>query len=156
MPQPTIVVRVDGRITRVKIAGVIDETADLSRLDGLKGAVELDVAEVRRFNSMGVRLWTDAIRGLGKRARMTFVGCSRAVVQQLNMISNFLDNGQVASFAAPMRCEACDLEVDHLVTVDAYRARGGLPPCPCPRCHRDMELDEFDQVYLAFLRDRPG
>src|SRR5260221_414506 len=137
--------------TLVSIAGVVDEHADLSALVPLTGRIEINLRGVRRFNSVGVRVWVDAMRGLGQRGQVVFVECSTSVINQLNMITGFLGRGRVASFVAAMRCEACDADVDYLF--DRVECDDGLPVAPCPRCARAMDLDDDEAQYLLFLRE---
>lgn len=145
-------IRSDNGLTRVTIAGTIDEDADLSPLAQLSGSVELDLAGVRRINSIGIRDWIDAMRALSERCSVSFVRCSRAIVEQLNMIHGFLEHHTVRSFFAPMRCEACDRDVDQLFDRQEV-AKDGLPEVPCPSCGVPMELDEIEDTYLHFIRE---
>jgi hypothetical protein len=149
-------VRSVGGVTRVAIVGTIDEDADLTPLARLSGRVELDLAGVRRLNSIGIREWMGAMRELGGRAAITLIRCSRAVVEQLNLIHGFIADSTVASFYAPMRCEPCDQDLDHLFDRAEVERLGGLPPVPCPSCPRPMELDELEQSYLLFVRETDG
>lgn len=137
--------------TSVSISGSIEENADLTALMPLSGTVEINLRGIRRFNSGGVREWINAIRPLSGRAQLLFAECSAPVVHQLNMISGFLGRGRVVSFIGPMRCEACDLDVDHLF--EPADCEDLLPRVPCPRCGRAMELDEAEDQYLLFLRE---
>lgn len=141
------------RTTVVMIEGDIDEHADLSTLDSISGSVELNLAGVRRFNSMGVRDWIQALRGLSERGSLTCTNCSVAVVVQLNMISGFLCHATVRSFYAPMRCEGCDLHTNHLCLSDDVRAADAIEPPPCATCGAPMELDEPADAYIFFLRE---
>ena len=142
---------VRGPVHQVTVAGVIDEDADLGALAELAGAVELHLAGVRRINSVGVRMWVEAVSALDKRATLTFVGCSRAIVDQVNMIRGFLGHGTVRSFHAPMRCEPCDRDDDVLFEAAAC-AGGRLPAVACPDCGKPMVLDDLESSYLLFLR----
>jgi hypothetical protein len=146
-------VRRDGDVWRVTIAGLVDEDADLSRLEKLSGKVELNLKGVRRFNSVGTRDWVTAMQHLGKNATVVLVECSPAVIGQLNMISGFLAHGTVRSFYGPMRCPRCGLETSHLFTTRECHDSNGLPEVACPKCKSTMELDELEDSYLLFLRE---
>ncbi len=145
-------VRPEAGITRVTIAGTIDEDSDLAPLARLKGPVEIDLSGVRRLNSVGIREWMDAMRALASRSKVTFVRCSRAIVEQLNMIHGFLGHCTVVSFFAPMRCEPCDRDVDHLFDKRTVAADDGLSEVRCT-CGRVMDLDELEDSYLLFIRE---
>ncbi len=140
-----------GDKTQVRIIGTVDEDASFGALEGLGGRVEINLKGIRRFNSVGIREWVNAIRPLGERANLIFVECSPAVITQLNMISGFLGQSTVQSFYAPMLCDRCDVNVDQLVR--GRDCEDGIPPIPCPTCGADMVLDEVEDQYLLFLRE---
>lgn len=137
------------------ISGVIDENADLSPLQDLKSSnVEVNLKGVRRINSFGVRSWIDAIRQIPDATRLIFVQCPSPVVDQCNMVTGFLGHGVLQSFYAPMTCEECDEQLDQLFETEKCRELGGkLPSTPCPRCSRDMEVDDLEEQYLLFVRE---
>lgn len=153
MARLTIDKRVTDEKTFVKIAGVVDEDADFGMLEGVQGRVDIDVRGVRRFNSIGIRFWVDAMRGLGKRAVVTFVECPPQVVEQLNMIRGFLGHATVSTFYGPMRCPRCDHGFEQRFTVHECRQLDGLPTVACPKCGRDAELDDLEDNYLLFIRE---
>jgi hypothetical protein len=139
----------------VTIGGVVDENADLSPLLQLGARpLRLHLRGVRRINSYGVRAWMDAIRRIPITARLSFVHCPPPVVDQCNMVQGFLGHGALDSFYAPMTCAECDEQLDQLFETEACRANGGkLPPTPCPRCGRPMEVDDLEEQYLLFVRE---
>ncbi len=145
--------RLDGDIWRVALVGLVDEDAELERLDAVSGKVEINLRRVRRFNSVGTRDWVRTMQRLGERATIGLVECSPAVIGQLNMISGFLGHGTVRSFIGPMLCGRCDHEVEHLFTTRECRDHDGLPPVDCPKCGSPMALDELEDSYLLFLRE---
>lgn len=153
MARLTIDKRVAGDRTYLKITGVVDEDADLGMLEGVDGFVEVDVRGIRRFNSVGIRFWIDAVRAMGKRATVTFVECPPVVVEQLNMIRGFLGHANVSTFYGPMRCERCDHGFEHRFTVHECRQLDGLPVVQCPKCGRDAELDDLEDNYILFIRE---
>src|SRR5438552_3249317 len=78
-------------VTTLKIAGVIDEDNELvgieSKLGG--GATVLDLSDIERINSCGVRDWVNWLGRIEKNgARLVFVNCSPAIVSQLNLVHN--------------------------------------------------------------------
>lgn len=155
--RPTFTLDVAARdgVTQVTIAGIIDEGADLSPLSNLEArAIEVSMRGVRRINSFGVRAWMDAVRRLPQSTRLHFVQCPPPVVDQCNMVAGFLGHGTLVSFYAPMVCTECDEQIDQLFLTAACRDNGGkLPPTPCPRCGRPMEVDDLEEQYLLFVRE---
>jgi hypothetical protein len=139
----------------VTIVGVIDENADLSVFNRLgRRPVEINMRGVRRINSFGVRSWMDAVREIPVTTRMVFVHCPPPVIDQCNMVAGFLGHGDLESFYAPMTCAECDEQIDQLFETAKCRENGGkLPRTPCPRCGRDMEVDDLEEQYLLFVRD---
>jgi hypothetical protein len=138
----------------LRLAGVIDEHADLRFMGNLHGDVRLSMRGVRRINSYGVRSWIDAIRKVPTDCRLELVECPPPVVDQMNMVAGFLGRGKVTSFYAAMVCESCSHEVDHLFTVEECRKAGGkFPPVACPTCGKRMEVDDIEEQYLLFVRE---
>ncbi len=114
------------------------------------------MAEVRRINSFGVRSWLETIAKISREVALEFVECPPPIIDQCNMVRGFLGHGSVVSFYAMMVCEACDEEIDQLFATASCATHGGaLPPTPCPRCGRAMEIDDIEEQYLSFLRAGP-
>jgi hypothetical protein len=143
----------EGGTHHVTIVGSVDEDSDLSVLNHLRGRVELNLRGLRRFNSVGIRFWMDAMRALTERAHVVAIECSRSVIDQMNMIRGFLGGATVRSFYGPMRCERCDVDHDHLFDRKECAELGGLPPVPCPRCGVAMDLDDLEDSFVLFIRE---
>jgi hypothetical protein len=136
------------------LSGIIDEGADLSFFDQLSGpSVRLNLRGIRRINSYGVRTWIEAVRRIPRSVSLELHECPPSVVDQINMVAGFVGRGKVVSFYAPMACERCGLERDHLFSVADYRAAGKLPAVDCPRCGATMHVDDLEEQYLLFARD---
>jgi hypothetical protein len=135
------------------LSGIIDEVADLSFFEQLSGSARLNMRRVRRINSYGVRAWIDAVRRVPRTVAFELVECPPSVVDQINMVAGFVGRGKVVSFYAPMACERCGHEDDHLFSVADYRAAGKLPPVACPRCGATMLVDDLEEQYLLFARE---
>ncbi len=146
--------RTEGSQRVLMLSGVIDENAELEPLTEIDADVQINLREVRRINSFGVRAWIDAIRKIPNTARLVFVECPPSVIDQCNMVKGFLGHGELKSFFAPMTCEECDEQRSQLFETAECRALGGkLPSTPCPRCGRDMEVDDLEEQYLLFVRE---
>src|SRR6478609_5200072 len=88
-------------VTYVKLSGVIDEDNELGTLaDKLNaGTAVIDVSEIERINSCGVRDWVNWLSKTEKdNAKIVMVKCSPAIVAQINLVNNFTGNGLVKSF----------------------------------------------------------
>jgi hypothetical protein len=139
----------------LRLHGVIDEHADLGFLAHVTGHIRLNLRGVRRINSYGVRAWIEHVRRVPQDTQIEFVECPPPVVDQMNMVSGFLGRGKVTSFYAPMACERCDVEEDHLFQVaDCHKAGGKLPAVACSSCGKPMEVDDLEDQYLLFVREK--
>ncbi len=139
----------------VKLSGVIDEDNGLGDLTEKipGGTVVIDLGEVERINSCGVRDWVNWLTKIEKSgAHPVLVECSPAIVAQINLVNNFTGGGAVKSFFAPYFCPACDHEKVLLVEASEM----GPPPhkaptCRCDECDGVMDFDDMEESYFAFL-----
>jgi anti-anti-sigma regulatory factor len=143
-------------VTYVKLSGVIDEDNELGALGDKLGTntAVIDVSEIERINSCGVRDWVNWLSKAEKGgAKVVLVECSPAIVAQINLVNNFLGQGQVKSFYAPYFCPNCDLEKVLLVeTRDMAGAHPfKAPSCRCDECDGPMDFDDMEESYFAFL-----
>lgn len=146
----------DGR-KHLRVSGVIDEHADLSSIASIDTDVVINLKDVRRINSFGVRSWMDAVRKIPSKVDLVFVEAPPPVVDQCNMVRGFLGHGKLRSFYAPMVCEECDEQANQLFETQKCRDLGGnLPPTPCKSCGRNMEVDDLEEQYLLFVRQADG
>ena len=150
----------------VKLSGVIDEDNTLARTTKkLAGrTVVLDLAEVKRINSCGVRDWVNWLSDLHAKGKSVILArCSPCIVTQLNLVNNFVGSAMVRSFFAPYYCAHCDLEVLCLLQVEDFAGQGmpkapmpGDPRAPGVQCPKrtpncDLEFDDIEAAYFAFL-----
>ena len=148
--------RQDG-VVHLRVSGVIDED---NHLDAVAGQlrqgdlVVIDTREVSRINSCGVRDWINWLSMLdGILAKVVLVNCSVHIVDQINMVHNFIGSGKIKSFFAPYYCEGCDEELlEHLEVSELSNPLGVHPRCP--RCNKPTELDHLPEQFFAFLEER--
>jgi hypothetical protein len=140
--------------TAVELHGEITDDASFAELAaGLSGFVVLQLGEVTRLSSVGVREWIDFVSGLDRVSELVFSHCSTAVVGQLNTVSSFRGAAAIRSFYAPFRCEPCDRDELRLIDVQTHRpAVDRVPRFPCVDCGASMKLDDLPGRYLAFLQ----
>ncbi len=146
-------------VSTLKIAGVIDEDNELvpleSKLGG--GPMLLDLGEIERINSCGVRDWVNWLGRIEKNgARLVFVNCSPAIVSQINLVHNFTASGIVKSFYAPYFCPRCKKEkLLRLEARDLAKSApiAKAPTCRCDECDGVMDFDEMEESYFAFLNN---
>lgn len=142
-------------VTYVKLAGVIDEDNELTDLSDKipPGTAVIDLGEVERINSCGVRDWVNWLNGVEKNnTSVVLVECSPAIVAQINLVNNFTGNGAVKSFYVPYFCPECDEEKVLLVeTTDMGPPPHEPPTCRCDECDLVMDFDDMPDSYFAFL-----
>src|SRR5215471_8597145 len=100
----------DANIVCLRLNGTIDESFDGKRLAHSVRAATLilDLGDVRKISSFGIRQWVDFIDAAAARAHtILFVECASKVVDQLNMVMNFAGPAKVLSFYAPYRSDYC-------------------------------------------------
>ena len=143
-------------VAYVKVSGVIDEDNDLGQLaDRVAGSTAvIDLSEVERINSCGVRDWVNWLGKVEKKgAGVVLVECSPAIVAQINLVNNFTGGGVVKSFYAPYFCPTCDREKQLLVDASSFQGQTKFkaPICRCDECDGVMDFDDMEESYFAFL-----
>jgi anti-anti-sigma regulatory factor len=151
----------DGGITLVKLAGTIDEQFEGKKIaGGIKGGtLILELGEIERISSFGIREWVDFISAVSARVQsLWFVECAPKVVDQFNMVANFGGTGHLVSFYAPYRCDYCDDDRRRLVQVaqDWEELKTGkLPERVCESCGNAEYFDEDPLTFFSFLQSHP-
>lgn len=144
-----------GDTSYVKLAGVIDEDNELGELlDKIPaGTAIIDLGEIERINSCGVRDWVNWLSRIESRgARPVFVECAPPIVAQINLVNNFTGSGVVKSFYVPYFCPECDEEKVLLVEAADMGSPPHEPPtCRCDECDLVMDFDDMPDSYFAFL-----
>jgi anti-anti-sigma regulatory factor len=140
----------------VRLSGVIDEDNGLTSLiDQIPpGFVAINLAEIERINSCGVRDWVTWLNRLERAGgKVVLTECSPAIVAQINLVHNFTAGGAVKSFYAPYFCPACDLEKVLLIEANEMAGQPSpqAPTCRCDECDGVMDFDDMEESYFAFL-----
>ncbi|ACY17927.1 STAS domain-containing protein [Haliangium ochraceum] len=145
-------------VTFVKLAGVIDEDNELTDLaDKIPpGTAVIDLGEVERINSCGVRDWVNWLNHVeGNQTKVVLVECSPAIVAQINLVNNFTGSGLVKSFYVPYFCPECDEEKVLLIeSADMGPPPHEPPVCRCDECDLVMDFDDMPDSYFAFLSNQ--
>ena len=151
-------------VTFLKVSGVVDEdntlAKSLKKIDGR--TVVIDLSGVDRINSCGVRDWVNWLNDLdAKGKQVVLVKCSPCIVNQVNLVNNFVGRGKVKSFFAPYFCPRCDVEQLKLLQVEDF-AGMDRPRAPdvrgdaCQQTRCEMEFDDLEEAYFAFLPRNTG
>lgn len=147
----------DGDLVCLKLAGTIDEAFEGKRLaESVKsGTLILDLGDIRKVSSFGIREWVDFINGVGKVAqRIILVECAPKIVDQLNMVANFAGIGRVYSFYAPYHCDYCDRDDRVLLQADRdHELIKSMKPAQraCASCGEMQYFNEDPITYFSYL-----
>lgn len=147
---------VEGDIMSLRLIGTIDEDFDGAALaQTVKGTLILDLGEVKRISSFGIREWVDFIKAAEEHTHaIFFIECSPKIIDQFNMVANFGGKGKILSFYAPYRCDYCDDDRRRLVQVDeSYELikAMNLPDVPCDSCGNAEYFDEDPESFFTYL-----
>ncbi|MCG8424837.1 MAG: hypothetical protein MJE77_43670 [Proteobacteria bacterium] len=151
----------DRDVVCLKLDGWIDEDFDGKKLAHTIRArnLILHLSGVRRISSFGIREWVDFIAAASKSVEdIILVECSPKIVDQLNMVGNFIGRGRVFSFYVPYRCDYCDREDEILMQVDRdWAAITSMTPPerPCPNCGDTQYFDEDAITYFSYIASQP-
>lgn len=140
-------------ILSIRLSGAVDELANLDQLIG-PPAPEMHVycREVKRINSVGVKNWIRYFTSAKNRgSKLRFLECSIPVVEQINLISNFLAGGEIESLYVPYSCGKCKSELIGLFKVADLRNIGfKVPNLTCSKCGDKAVFDDIPEEYFAF------
>ena len=147
----------DGDVVCLKLAGTIDEAFEGKRLaESVRaGTLVLDLGDIRKVSSFGIREWVDFMNGVGKTAqRIVLVECAPKIVDQLNMVANFAGTGRVYSFYAPYHCDYCDRDDRVLLQADRdHELIKSMKPAQraCGSCGELQYFNEDPITYFSYL-----
>lgn len=146
-PDGSAVVRLHGDITEATNFGRLAERLADDR------KIEFNMREVRYLSSGGVRSWCRFLQSL-HGCEYSFRHASLAFASQAAMVPAAVGRGQVVSFEAPYRCEACDRDDTRLLEARAVlRERDEVvpPTLHCATCGGELSFDDVPTRYFAFL-----
>ena len=141
---------------QVDLIGAIEESVSFENLIGpFTGQLTVNCRGVTRINSVGVKTWVkyfQNLKALGRKFR--FIECSTAIIEQLNMISNFASGGEVVSLLLPFSCLKCQREfVANCKTEDLKKNNLQIPNVKCEKPECGARFDDDPDEYLYFLKD---
>ena len=140
----------------LQLTGIIDEDNNLSKLlDRITGTtLILDLSEIHRINSCGVRDWVNWLNAVEARnLRIVLIRCSPAIISQVNMVTNFAGESVIQSFMLPYYCSECDEETTRLIETRIFLEQEQLraPLFRCNDCGNSLEFDDFEESYFSFI-----
>jgi anti-anti-sigma regulatory factor len=145
-----------GKLYIVRLEGKVDDEADFDAAIGAlpaKADVAVVCSNITRINSVGVKSW---IRFFSKAkengVHLKYVDCSPPIVQQINMVFNFLCGGEVISIQASFACAKCGTNfLKSLETLQIRKANFKIPNQKCPKCEAEAEFDDIPAMYFKFM-----
>jgi anti-anti-sigma regulatory factor/DNA-directed RNA polymerase subunit RPC12/RpoP len=144
----------NGSVLTVRLTGSIEETANFDQLVGApQTEMVINCKEIPRINSVGVKAWIKYFQTCqAKGTKLRFIECSTAIVEQINLISNFTCGGVVESIFVPFSCTSCKSEfVGLFKTDDLKKLEMNLPDLKCPKCANKAVFDDIPEEYFGFL-----
>ena len=152
-----------GSILVVRIMGSIEETVNFDQLLGAPHPeMEINCKEIPRINSVGVKAWIKYFQSCqAKGSKIRFVECSTAIVEQINLISNFTCGGKVESITIPFFCTHCKEQSTSIYTIEQLTALAKteqltaldktdlFKDVKCTRCQCGLTFDDNFDTYLA-------
>ncbi|NRA66414.1 MAG: hypothetical protein HRU19_18145 [Pseudobacteriovorax sp.] len=142
----------------VEYVGPIDAESEVhleQLIPKLGEKINFNFKHVESVNSCGVRSWINFMRELEKSDKaITFSECTSEIVMQINMIPSFKGNAEIASVYGDYVCDECGFEKTILFRRGENLPKGidsELPKIDCEQCKSEMELEELEEEYFAFL-----
>lgn len=142
-------------VTKVTVAGVIDEDVDFTPY-GLNGStqVEFHLGGVKAINSCGIREWIKWVSTAGT-SPIKYFECPKIIVDQINMVQGFLPTqGKVMSFYVPYYSDDSGTEKNVMFTFGTEYSDQGLGQTPEVKDDSGavMEMDVIEAKYFKFLK----
>ena len=146
---------VKGDILAIKIVGSIEENVDFAGIIGniTVPNVYVYLKEVPRMNSVGVKSWVKYFQSIAaKGVNLKFLECSTAIVEQINLISNFTCGAKIESIYVPFCCTSCGTELLGLFKSDHIKKINlAIPDLKCSKCGGKATFDDIPEEYFGFL-----
>lgn len=140
----------------VELQGSLEEQVALEQQIGdIRGELIVNCRGITRMNSVGVKMWMRYFQALKTRGQpFKFTECPPAVVEQLNLISNFACGGEVLSVLLPFSCVKCQNDFVANVGVQELKANQLIiPNVKCEKADCGAQFDDDPTEYLYFLED---
>lgn len=148
---------------KVAIRGTLDEFFDYESLfkaiaTSKATPIHVDVAEIHRINSVGVREWVRQI--LSCPRQILFERCPPVFLDQVNMIPQFIGSGSnVLSFFGIFECVECGDEKPQLYQVGTDIIPGAETytepdELTCDNCGSSQSFAHNTDIYFAFLQEK--
>ena len=145
-----------GDVLIVRLSGSIEESVNFEQMIGEPPAeLHVNCKGVPRINSVGIKAWIKYFQSVeAKGTKIVFQECSTAIVEQINLISNFTCGGEVESIYIPFSCEHCKSELVGLFKTEVLKQIAfKIPELKCSKCGSRAVFDDIPEEYFNFLMD---
>jgi eukaryotic-like serine/threonine-protein kinase len=138
----------------MRLSGIIDETFDVNTFcEGLDGCVVIDLSEVKRITSYGVREWIRAVKEIDA-SYLGYINARPAMVTNFNLVDGFEGKGELISLWLPYECTECQQVTDRILDLrkdyEVVRTME-MPVVPCKSCGSETELEVDPDMYLSYV-----
>ena len=153
----TLNIEKKGSWEQVIYSGPINEDTEVHLTPFVKqlGAnVIFNFRKVEYVNSCGVRAWINFLRDVEKGRKIIFEECTPEIVSQINMIPNFRGGAHIKSVYASYACAHCENQKWELFEEgrNLPQTAGETVPTPkCDKCGNQMEMEELEDEFFAWL-----
>lgn len=146
----------------IRFVGSIDEDTNLDEvLRSLPHVspsqlLDLDLADLERINSIGVREWILFLEKLSQLSPFQFSQVSQAFIEIANSVPTILGKKgtPVLRFAAPYHCPKCSRDEVRVFTKAQIKKTGTTYQFPtelCTQCKQPLDFDALEEEYFHFL-----
>ncbi|MBN21870.1 MAG: hypothetical protein CL678_11370 [Bdellovibrionaceae bacterium] len=146
-----------GDTLTVILTGAIEETVDFNEMIGDPGpSLWVNVKGISRINSVGVKAWIQYFQKLKESGvEVRIQECSTAMVEQMNLIKNFMAGAEVESIYVPFGCTQCGAELVGNFTLKKIKElEFEIPDLKCTKCGGSAEFDDVPEEYFSFLMEQ--
>ncbi len=143
-----------GAYTLFSLVGSVRESFDYEPiLERVRGVCVLNLMEVNRLTSFGIRQWLEMIPRLRDKAdRIVLSQVSVPFVNQIVTIPTMAEGVEIESLMVPYRCRSCVNTFDHRI-----RAGEAIQwQIICPRCDESAAEPDEDPSFLQPLAGLDG
>lgn len=154
----------EGSSVLIRPIGIIDEDVNfsivldtISKMQPLVKLLQLDMSQVSRMNSCGVREWILMMERMPAVIPVAFVNANELFVEQANMIPGMFGRKgmvKVLNFQAPYHCSKCDSDETLQMEPKDVKFDGDQPIAPafnCKGCGGKLDFDWIEEEYFGFI-----
>jgi hypothetical protein len=146
---------VQGETLILKFSGEVIETVDFKTAVGTtQPDTVLNCKKISRLNSHGVKDWIAFFANeTAQGTRLRFIECSPPVVEQINLIMNFVCGGTIESIYVPFCCQNCQKNSVCLYRIkDLRKADLNNLHAVCRHCQGKAVFDDIPDEYFLFFK----